>query len=282
MLVVGSTGLIFPRMFLRGILLPVIQSSFSDIFSLGFGPFRWVCTSGLHSDLIKTDEIAMNVLKDIIKGRTNMSSHVEAKSLEFILCYIIDGIPTEIEQQYSDNLRWLREADRHKLVVGSQARILYSDQQGRVAIALAFNKAVKEGLIKVKLTRLNYLLRIACSYYLFQQSPIVISRDHHDVSGTDSPFRETSNVTDGSAFTAGANIGHNLISHCALETFCKKLVVFFAKVVGFFGGLENERRGKSVSSKLFGSLKCSPRNEMARKYPNKTGLYFHYLVLWGK
>ena len=279
MLVVGSTGLIFPRMFLRAILLSVIQSSFSDIFSLGFGPFRWVCTSGLHSDLIKTDEIAMNVLKDIIKGRTSMSRHVEAKS--FILFPIIDGIPTEIEQQYSDNLRWLREADRHKLVVGSQARILYSDQQGRVAIALAFNKAVKEGLIKVK-PRLISFVRIACSYDLFQQSPIVISRDHHDVSGTDSPFRETSNVTDGSAFTAGANIGHNLISHFALETFCKKLVVFFAKVVGFFGGFENERRAKSVSSKLFGSLKCSPRNEMARKYPNKTGMYFHYSVLCGK
>merc|ERR1712150_449250 len=110
-------------------------------------------------DLKKTDEIATNVLQKIIQG----------------------GIPNEILQQYEDNLRWLRECERHNLVVGSQARILYSDQEGRVKIALAFNNAVKNGTIKC---------------------PIVISRDHHDVSGTDSPFRETSNVTDGSAFCA--------------------------------------------------------------------------------
>merc|ERR1719270_1573654 len=94
---------------------------------------------------------------------------------------IKDKIPKEIEQQYEDNLRWLAEAEKHKLVVGSQARILYSDQVGRVKIALAFNEAVASGELR---------------------GNVVISRDHHDVSGTDSPFRETSNIYDGSAFTA--------------------------------------------------------------------------------
>merc|ERR1712156_657590 len=136
-----------------------VQDIMGDIFSLGFGPFRWVCTSGLAEDLKATDAIATMVLQDIIK----------------------DKIPVEIEQQYEDNLRWLAEADKHKLVVGSQARILYSDQVGRVKIAQAFNQAVASGRIK---------------------APVVISRDHHDVSGTDSPFRETSNIYDGSAFTA--------------------------------------------------------------------------------
>merc|ERR1711997_1166896 len=136
-----------------------VQDIMGDIFSLGFGPFRWVCTSGLAEDLKTTDAIATMVLQDIIK----------------------DKIPVEIEQQYEDNLRWLAEADKHKLVVGSQARILYSDQLGRVKIAQAFNKAVASGRLK---------------------APVVISRDHHDVSGTDSPFRETSNIRDGSAFTA--------------------------------------------------------------------------------
>merc|ERR1711992_145348 len=120
---------------------------------------RWVCTSGLHEDLVQTDAIAMKVLKDIISNK----------------------IPLEIEQQYQDNMKWLSEAEKHKLVVGSQARILYSDQVGRVKIALAFNEAVATGKLK---------------------GPVVISRDHHDVSGTDSPFRETSNIYDGSAFTA--------------------------------------------------------------------------------
>ena len=95
------------------------------------------------------------------------------------------GIPAEIVQQYEDNLRWLDGAGRNKLVVGSQARILYSDQEGRAAIAKAFNEAVASGEVS---------------------APIVISRDHHDVSGTDSPFRETSNIKDGSAFTAGKNL----------------------------------------------------------------------------
>ena len=93
-----------------------------------------------------------------------------------------EGIPPSIVQQYSDNLRWLSEAEKYKMVVGSQARILYSDQVGRARLAVAFNEAVADG----RLT-----------------GPVVISRDHHDVSGTDSPFRETSNIKDGSAFTAG-------------------------------------------------------------------------------
>merc|ERR1711884_331649 len=136
-----------------------VQDIMGDIFSLGFGPFRWVCTSGDHKDLVITDKIATQVFEEIIA----------------------EGIPESIKQQYSDNLRWLNEAEKHQMVVGSQARILYSDQVGRARLAVAFNKAVKEGRIS---------------------APVVISRDHHDVSGTDSPFRETSNIKDGSAFTA--------------------------------------------------------------------------------
>ncbi|CAB4058212.1 hutU [Lepeophtheirus salmonis] len=136
-----------------------VQDIMGDIFSLGFGPFRWVCSSGDPSDLVETDKLATEVILDIMK----------------------EGIPASIAQQYRDNLKWLREAEEHKMVVGSQARILYSDQKGRVEIALAFNHAVSIGRVS---------------------APIIISRDHHDVSGTDSPFRETSNITDGSAFTA--------------------------------------------------------------------------------
>ncbi|XP_071537038.1 urocanate hydratase-like [Panulirus ornatus] len=136
-----------------------VQDIMGDIFSLGFGPFRWVCASGDSQDLQKTDEIACAVLQAICD----------------------EGIPERIQKQYSDNIRWIRQAGQHKLVVGSQARILYSDQVGRVKIAQAFNEAVRTGKLK---------------------GPVVISRDHHDVSGTDSPFRETSNVYDGSAFTA--------------------------------------------------------------------------------
>ncbi|XP_069045718.1 urocanate hydratase [Lepisosteus oculatus] len=135
-----------------------VQHIMGEIFSLGFGPFRWVCTSGDPSDLAQTDDIAAGVLDDI--SRT---------------------APERVRQQYSDNSRWIRQAGRHNMVVGSQARILYSDQKGRVAIALAINRAIAEGRIK---------------------APVVISRDHHDVSGTDSPFRETSNIYDGSAFCA--------------------------------------------------------------------------------
>ncbi|KAG7231425.1 hypothetical protein INR49_011945 [Caranx melampygus] len=135
-----------------------VQHIMGDIFSLGFGPFRWVCTSGDAQDLRVTDDIAASVLEEISANVTD-----------------------RIRQQYSDNIRWIREAGKHKMVVGSQARILYSDQRGRVSIALAINRAVADGRVS---------------------APVVISRDHHDVSGTDSPFRETSNVYDGSAFCA--------------------------------------------------------------------------------
>ena len=127
-------------------------------FDYGFGPFRWVCTSSNPEDLDKTDLIAMKVLEEIAAT-----------------------VPQEISQQMKDNIRWIREAKRNNLVVGSQARILYADCEGRTKIAAAFNKAIKEGEIS---------------------SPIVLGRDHHDVSGTDSPFRETSNIYDGSSFTA--------------------------------------------------------------------------------
>jgi len=136
-----------------------VQDVMGDIFSMGFGPFRWVCTSGLASDLEVTDRLAMSVLED------------------FIEC----GVPEQTRQQYADNIQWIKEAGKHKMVVGSQARILYSDQQGRVAIALAFNKHIRDGTL---------------------QGEVVLSRDHHDVSGTDSPFRETANIYDGSAFCA--------------------------------------------------------------------------------
>uniref|UniRef100_A0A8B9T9U3 Urocanate hydratase n=1 Tax=Anas platyrhynchos TaxID=8839 RepID=A0A8B9T9U3_ANAPL len=136
-----------------------VQHIMGDIFSLGFGPFRWVCTSGDPQDLSTTDSIAMSVLEDSIRR----------------------GVSTSVKQQYHDNIRWIREAGRHSLVVGSQARILYSDQRGRVSIAVAINRAISEGRIK---------------------APVVLSRDHHDVSGTDSPYRETSNIYDGSAFCA--------------------------------------------------------------------------------
>ena len=127
-------------------------------FDYGFGPFRWVCTSGKAEDLDKSDHLAMEVLEEIAKNS-----------------------PNEIQQQMRDNITWIKGAKANKLVVGSQARILYADAEGRVRIAEAFNKAIKEGEIS---------------------APIVLGRDHHDVSGTDSPFRETSNIYDGSCFTA--------------------------------------------------------------------------------
>jgi urocanate hydratase len=127
-------------------------------FDFGFGPFRWVCTSANPKDLEKTDKIATKVLESIYKKA-----------------------PKEIKQQLADNIRWIKEAQKNKLVVGSQARILYADSEGRIKIAEAFNKAVKEKKIS---------------------APVVLGRDHHDVSGTDSPFRETSNIYDGSQFTA--------------------------------------------------------------------------------
>ncbi len=126
-------------------------------FDYGFGPFRWVCASGKASDLERTDEIAAKVLEELMKSS-----------------------PKEIQQQMSDNIQWIKAAQKNKLVVGSQARILYADAEGRMKIAAAFNEAIKEGVI----------------------GAVVLGRDHHDVSGTDSPYRETANIRDGSMFTA--------------------------------------------------------------------------------
>lgn len=127
-------------------------------FDYGFGPFRWVCTSGKPEDLAVTDRLAVEVLEEICKTA-----------------------PEEIQHQMEDNIHWIKVAGRNHLVVGSQARILYADAEGRAKIALAFNEAIKKG----EITR-----------------PVVLGRDHHDVSGTDSPFRETSNIYDGSQFCA--------------------------------------------------------------------------------
>jgi urocanate hydratase len=135
-------------------------------FDYGFGPFRWVCTSSISEDLEKTDRIACEVLEQLAKKA-----------------------PKEISGQLNDNILWIKEAGKNKLVVGSQARILYADCEGRIKIAEAFNKAISSGEIS---------------------APVVLGRDHHDVSGTDSPYRETSNIYDGSQFTADMAI-HNVI-----------------------------------------------------------------------
>lgn len=135
-------------------------------FDFGFGPFRWVCASGKKEDLQTTDDIALNVLKKIA-----------------------DNSPEEIKMQLSDNIRWIESAANNKLVVGSQARILYADAEGRIKIAEEFNKAIADGRIS---------------------APVVLGRDHHDVSGTDSPYRETANIYDGSSFTADMAV-HNVI-----------------------------------------------------------------------
>lgn len=134
-------------------------------FDYGFGPFRWVCASGKPEDLEKTDTIACAVLEEMINNS-----------------------PEEIQQQMKDNIQWIKGAQQNKLVVGSQARILYADAEGRTKIAQAFNNAIRDGKI----------------------GPVVLGRDHHDVSGTDSPYRETSNIYDGSRFTADMAI-HNVI-----------------------------------------------------------------------
>jgi urocanate hydratase len=126
-------------------------------FDYGFGPFRWVCSSGKPEDLQTTDTIAAQVIEEMLLTA-----------------------PSEIRGQLQDNLLWVQQAQENKLVVGSQARILYADAEGRIKIAAAFNKAVKDGKV----------------------GPIILGRDHHDVSGTDSPYRETSNIYDGSSFTA--------------------------------------------------------------------------------
>ena len=133
-------------------------------FDYGFGPFRWVCASGDPADLAKTDALALGVLERLMQ---------EA--------------PAEIKQQMADNIQWIKGAQENKLVVGSQARILYADSQGRIAIAEAFNEAIEKG----------------------ELGPVILGRDHHDVSGTDSPYRETSNIYDGSRFTADMAI-HNV------------------------------------------------------------------------
>lgn len=127
-------------------------------FDYGFGPFRWVCTSGRAEDLALTDQIAQQVL-----------------------CEIAKTAPQEILPQLEDNIHWIRHAQENRLIVGSQARILYADSEGRTKIALAFNRAIREGRLS---------------------APVVLGRDHHDVSGTDSPYRETSNIYDGSSYTA--------------------------------------------------------------------------------
>lgn len=134
-------------------------------FDYGFGPFRWVCSSGNPKDLERTDKIAAEVLEDLMERS-----------------------PAEVKQQMADNIKWIREAGKNNMVVGSQARILYADAYGRIEIAAAFNKAIRKGKI----------------------GPIVLGRDHHDVSGTDSPYRETSNIYDGSQFTADMAV-HNFI-----------------------------------------------------------------------
>jgi urocanate hydratase len=134
-------------------------------FDYGFGPFRWVCASGKPEDLEKTDTIACNVLEEMMLTA-----------------------PEEIRQQMADNIQWIKGAQENKLVVGSQARILYADAEGRIKIAQAFNQAISKGEI----------------------GTVVLGRDHHDVSGTDSPYRETSNIYDGSRFTADMAI-HNVI-----------------------------------------------------------------------
>jgi urocanate hydratase len=126
-------------------------------FDYGFGPFRWVCCSGKAEDLERTDRIAEEVLSELMQSA-----------------------PEEIRQQMADNIQWIKEAGKNKLVVGSQARILYADAEGRMRIAKAFNDAIAAGTI----------------------GTVVLGRDHHDVSGTDSPYRETSNIYDGSRFTA--------------------------------------------------------------------------------
>ena len=146
-----STGQFLYRSYIQDILGPLF-------FDYGFGPFRWVCTSGKPDDLAVTDALALDILEDLYQMA-----------------------PACIKPQLEDNIRWIREAQKNNLVVGSQARILYADSEGRTRIAEAINSAIGKGKIS---------------------APVVLGRDHHDVSGTDSPYRETSNIYDGSSFTA--------------------------------------------------------------------------------
>ncbi|CAG0885510.1 unnamed protein product [Cyprideis torosa] len=142
-----------------------VQDIMGDVFSMGFGPFRWVCVSRVEGDLDCTDQLASEVLREQLERGQDL--------------------PPPVRAQIADNLHWVTHAKSHRLVVGSQARILYSDHAGRIQLARAFNDAVRRGMLG---------------------APVVISRDHHDVSGTDSPFRETSNICDGSAFTADMSV----------------------------------------------------------------------------
>ena len=135
-------------------------------FDYGFGPFRWVCTSGTNEDLKTTDKIARQALEKLSAECSD-----------------------DIKTQYLDNIKWISEAENHELIVGSKARILYADEVGRRTIASEFNKAISSGLVS---------------------APIVLGRDHHDVGGTDSPFRETANIYDGSMFTADMAV-HNFV-----------------------------------------------------------------------
>ncbi|MDR3181271.1 MAG: urocanate hydratase, partial [Prevotellaceae bacterium] len=146
-----STGKFLYRSYIQDILGPLF-------FDYGFGPFRWVCTSGKPGDLAVTDALALEILEELYQTA-----------------------PACIKPQLEDNIRWIREAQKNNLVVGSQARILYADSEGRMRIAEAINTAIGKGKIS---------------------APVVLGRDHHDVSGTDSPYRETSNIYDGSSFTA--------------------------------------------------------------------------------
>ncbi|MDR0691739.1 MAG: urocanate hydratase [Prevotellaceae bacterium] len=146
-----ATGAFLYRSYIQDILGPLF-------FDYGFGPFRWVCTSGKPEDLAITDALALEVLEELYQTA-----------------------PACIRPQLEDNIRWIREAQKNNLVVGSQARILYADNEGRIRIAEAINTAIGKGKIS---------------------APVVLGRDHHDVSGTDSPYRETSNIYDGSSFTA--------------------------------------------------------------------------------
>ncbi|MCL2133715.1 MAG: urocanate hydratase, partial [Bacteroidales bacterium] len=139
-------------------------------FDYGFGPFRWVCTSGKAEDLATTDQLALEVLENMYATA-----------------------PDRIKPQLEDNIKWICEAQKNNLVVGSQARILYADSEARIRIASAINKAIDEGKLS---------------------APVVLGRDHHDVSGTDSPYRETSNIYDGSSFTADMAV-HNVIGDAA-------------------------------------------------------------------
>lgn len=139
-----------------------VEDIMGDIFELGFGPFRWVCSSGSEEDLRKTDKIAENTIVELM-----------------------ENCPKEMALQYEDNLKWIRKAEENKLVVGSKARILYADAVARALILLRFSEAVEKKEL---------------------EGPVILSRDHHDVSGADSPYRETASVRDGSMFCADMSV----------------------------------------------------------------------------